>query len=117
MANRQRDPGKEQFWRQALARQGASGLGIRAFCQREGVSEPCFYQWRRELARRDRSATHAPRPRRAFVPVQVVADDEKPTTSGPIEIVLAGGRIIRVGDGFDRRMLAEVVAVLEARPC
>jgi transposase len=39
MANHQRNPAKEQFWRQALARQKTSGLSIRAFCEREGLSE------------------------------------------------------------------------------
>jgi hypothetical protein len=34
-----------------------------------------------------------------------------------VEIVLAQGRTVRVRAGFDRATLAEVLAVLEARPC
>jgi hypothetical protein len=34
-----------------------------------------------------------------------------------IEIVLAHGRTVRVPAGFDRQTLAEVLAVLEDRPC
>ena len=117
MANHQRNPAKEQFWRQALARQRASGLSIRAFCEREGLSEASYYQWRRELARRDRPRHQAPRPRRAFVPVRIIPDADTSPTRGMIEIVLASGRRIRVGEGFSRPTLAEVVAVLEAKGC
>ncbi len=34
-----------------------------------------------------------------------------------VEIVLAQGRTVRVPTGFDRQTLAEVLAVLEVRPC
>jgi hypothetical protein len=37
--------------------------------------------------------------------------------SGGVEIVLAQGRTVRVRSGFDRQTLADVLAVLEARPC
>ena len=117
MANHQRNPAKEQFWRQALARQRASGLSIRAFCERDGLSEASYYQWRRELTRRDRPRHQAPRPRRAFVPVRIIPDADTRPTRGMIEIVLAGGRRIRVGEGFAPQTLAEVVAVLEAKGC
>ena len=56
MANRQRDLGKEQFWRQMVARQRQSDLTIRAFCEHAGLSQASFYQWRRELVRRDAEA-------------------------------------------------------------
>jgi hypothetical protein len=34
-----------------------------------------------------------------------------------VEIVLRQGRTVRVGAGFDRQTLAEVLAVLETQPC
>lgn len=33
-------------WRSLLARVGGSGLGVEAFCRREGVSAASFYRWR-----------------------------------------------------------------------
>ena len=48
-----RDLRKEQAWRAVLARQRQSGLSIRAFCERERISEASYYVWRRELLRRD----------------------------------------------------------------
>jgi hypothetical protein len=37
--------------------------------------------------------------------------------AGGVEIVLGGGRTVRVPPGFDRQTLADVLAVLEAPPC
>lgn len=66
MAKRQRDPRKEAFWRRVLARWQGSGQSGRDFCRAAGLSEPSFYAWRRELARRDAAA----RPK--FLPVRVL---------------------------------------------
>ena len=44
---------KEQFWRWVLEEQSGSGLSIRAFRKREGLSEPSFYSWRRTISGRD----------------------------------------------------------------
>ena len=52
----------------------------------------------------------------SFLPVRVVEPDVPQGALG-VEIVLAHGRIVRVGAGFDRQTLADVLAVLEARPC
>ncbi len=53
MAKVARSIERERFWRQVLKKFDASGLGVRAFCRREGMSEPSFYGWRRELRLRD----------------------------------------------------------------
>lgn len=45
---------KEQYWRNHVQAWLASGLSIRAYCQRQGVIETSFYAWRRELNIRDR---------------------------------------------------------------
>jgi len=117
---------------------------VRAFCLAEGLRESAFYFWRRKLARRSQPsdavgqprseasaiALASPSPKRlspprhsvaSFLPVRVVGPASgcpaaTETTRG-VEIVLAHGRTVRVGAGFDRQTLAEVLAVLEARPC
>lgn len=55
----ERDPSKEQFWRTKFAEWGRSGLTIRAFAKKHGLSEYQFYAWRRELRLRDREAAEA----------------------------------------------------------
>ena len=51
----------------------------------------------------------------AFLPVHVVTDQaDEPATRG-IEVVLANGRCLRVGPGFDPHTLVTLVDLLEAR--
>lgn len=49
-------------------------------------------------------------------PVQVVMDQISKPGSG-VEIHWDNGRSVRLHRGFDRQTLADVLAVLEARPC
>ena len=44
---------KEASWRGHVSRQAVSGVSIRAYCREYGLSEPGFYAWRREIAKRD----------------------------------------------------------------
>lgn len=122
MPKRHADPKLEQLWRQRLAQWRRSGLTIRRFCEQHGLSQPSFYAWRRELLRRDSrhaAAVAAPTvpPATTFVPVQVVP---APVPS-PLELVLGGGRILRVAPGFDtdtlRRLLATLDAAAEGSSC
>ncbi len=64
MANKRRDAGKERFWRDVLKRHAASGLSVRAFCEREKLTESAFYAWRRTLAERNTEPKLARRRRR-----------------------------------------------------
>ena len=98
---------KEQFWRDMLLLWQTSGQTIRAFCQAQRLSEPSFYAWRRRIfAQRERQQP-------AFVPVRVTPT---PTASIPIELVLGGGRVVRVPPGFDADTLRNLLAVLEEVP-
>jgi hypothetical protein len=109
MAKHMRDAKLERLWRQRLKEWQRSGQTGRDFCQRHGLSEPSFYCWRREIAKRDREPAAAER-QAAFVPVRVVA-------SAPIDVVLRCGRVVRVPAGFDAAQLRAVVQALEALPC
>lgn len=107
---RRRDERKEHEWRRWFAAWQSSGLKVRAFCARHGLSEQGFYAWRRRLAQR---AGERP----AFLPVQIVAD-EAPAPGSALELVLANGRTVRVAPGFDPATLRELLTVLEeGRPC
>lgn len=103
--------GREQFWREQLCRQRASGQGVREFCEGAGLSVPSFYWWRREVRIRDARRGSA-RPR--FVPVRMTPE---PPKDASLEVVLGGGRSIRVGSGFDAEHLRAVVTALESTPC
>ena len=124
MARGQRDRAKEQHWRQHLAAWRQSGQTVRAYCRAEGLSEPSFYAWRRTLSQQRRT-TAANRPAApakpvlstaasAFVPVRLV---DPPTVTPPVEVVLRGGRLLRVSVGFSASTLRDLVVVLEDLPC
>jgi hypothetical protein len=109
-----RDLSKERFWRRRLREWRNSGLGIAEFCRQQGVSAPSFYAWRRTLAQRDTAAAH-------FVPVHVLAETIPGATDSDasgLELVLEGGRRLRIGPAFDDATLRRLLCVLEeGKPC
>ena len=106
---RARDERKERQWRHWIGEWQTSGLSVRAFWERRGLTVASFYAWRRVLERR---AAEKP----VFLPVQVVAD-AVPTQTCALEVVLPDGRTVRVAPGFDTTTLRQLLAVLEGRPC
>jgi transposase-like protein len=111
MANTQRDPKKEAFWRDAIRRQAQSGMSVREFCRRHRLSEPSFYERRRTYQERDdRGSAAAP----AFVPV--IVRDERPAAPAPetgLVIELRGGRTLRLPRSMPAARVVELVRALE----
>lgn len=117
----QRDPVKEQFWRQAFRDWKASGQTRNQFCADRGLSRHTFEYWRSEIAKRDTESTRPPTPPKStptppptpkplLMPLRIV-----PST--PLEIRLTDGRSVLVPAGFDPKHLQAVLAVLEPKPC
>ena len=101
-------------WRDLIERQRASGLSVAVFCRRDGVAASSFFAWKRKLG----SSPATP----AFVEATVAGTPPTPPPpltrsaargAARIEVRLRGGRRVRVGRGFDRELLADVVAALE----
>lgn len=92
-------------WREIIERQRASGLSVGAFCRRDAIAESSFFAWRRRLG--------VAQPAAAFVEAKITPALR---TTGAIDVQLRSGRRVRVRRGFDRDLLAEVVAALEALP-
>ena len=100
---RRPDPALEDLWRHRLERFERSGLSALAFCDREGVSVPSFYAWRRRL---QPSAEQAAR----LVPVRLFP-------AAPVEMLLPGGVVLRLPPGCDLDFVRSLVATLGERPC
>ena len=86
---RRPDPSARRLWQERLERFRQSGLTTSAFCDREGVSTPSFYAWRRRLRIDPPAAADSPR----FLPVQVLSSPQ-------VELVLpcgAGKTIVGIG--------------------
>ena len=102
-------------WRQIIDGQAGSGLSVAAYCRDRQVPPASFFAWKRRL----RLAIPA------FVEVEAVppsAAPPSPTARATvsedsvlaIEVGLPGGRHLRVRRGFDHRLLAELIHLLEA---
>jgi transposase len=94
-------------WMARLTRFADSALTVAAFCDRERVSVPSFYYWKRQLADAPPAASNAPR----LLPVHLTAG---PT---PVELLLPGGAVLRLSPGCDLDFVRALLATLEAIPC
>jgi len=123
MARGQRDLGLERQWRDRMSHWRASGLNVREFCQRRGLTEPTFHYWRRELRMRDAAASTAAmssssgkKSRPAFVPLTVL-----PTATLAVEVRCPSGHVVLL-PSCDVTSLTSLVAALEpqargTQPC
>ena len=139
-----RNAGKVNFWKQHLVEWQTSGLNVSRYCRLHDLSESLFYRWKREIPKREAEkqcnvndqelsgqnikrsqfpiAAVPPR----FVEVRLTEssqshgstfqtrDEAESPNSGPIEVVLPNSRILRVRSGFDRRLLLDVIGLLES---
>lgn len=121
MANSKRSVEKEEYWRSVLGEYQGSGLTIREFCRRKKISEPSFFAWRKEIARRSKSNSR--RDERAvakhLLPVDVVIGDvvdrqRKDGSLDQVEIVTPGGFTLRCNRLIEPDRLADLlVCVLQ----
>lgn len=110
MPKTQRDPAREQFWRQTMADWRASGRTIRDFCRERQLTEPSFHYWQRELRKRDAADGTSPSTPPAFVPITLI-----PTPSvAAIEVRCPSGHVVMIAPSESalRHTLCELFAAL-----
>jgi transposase len=99
-----------------LAEIDAPGGSVSEVARRHALHTGLLFRWRRELMKRTRPAPASRA--QSFVPVRLPAPalpaPQAPARSGSIEVVLAGGRTLRVGADVDPAVLVRVVEALEA---
>ena len=98
-------------WRDRVDRQRSGGLSVAEFCHRHGLAQSSFFAWKRKLA--VSSVTPVAPVAPAFIEARVVGTGAAVARTDRIQIRLRGGRRLIAGRGFDRDLLAEVVAVVE----
>jgi hypothetical protein len=86
-----------------------SGLSQAEFCRRRGVKGVTFAWWKRRL-RQSRAGLESRRPSESprFVEVRLAG------SSASYEVVLAGGRSIRVPASFEAESLSRLIAAVES---
>ena len=112
-------------WRERLARFASSGLSVKAFCEREGVSPSNFHAWKRRLGS---GREHAPSRPKAFGPqegkplfVPVALNGQTLAPDSERRITLPGGAVAHVPLA-DERVPARVMEAVgkacgEGRSC
>jgi transposase-like protein len=139
MAQRgKRSDQKWRSWRQLVQQWRRSGLTIRAFCERHGLSEPSFYSWRRRIeaeadgdsaaadqrARSDR-ACHSRHEalgdsKAGFAEVRLTEAKEASAAADAqgIELTLRTGERLRIGREVEAQQIQRVMtAVREVQGC
>ena len=100
-----------------LAEVDAPGGSVSEVARRHALHASLLFRWRRDLAKRPRSASSSPEP--SFLPVRLpppsVPALPAPARPGAIEVVLAGGRTLRVDADVDVAALVRIVEALEAQ--
>ena len=111
---------REQFWRDHVAGWKSSGLSLRLYSERHGLKAGTLGYWNsrlKALAADTPASSAGPETAATFLAVHV-AD---PAVSVPeprddqIELALPGGRVVRVGRGFDSATLDRLFDVVERR--
>jgi transposase len=115
---RKKNTEKELHWRKMVDRHAGSGLSIRQFCEKERISQPSFYAWRKRLLRGAPDARPARKPRRRtdklgngreFIPLRL-----RDSTSA-LEVIHPLGYQVRVTGEVNLTALRQVLEVLDER--
>ena len=109
--------GRREQWRKLIAEAARSGISVREFCRQRRVTEPQFYTWRARL----NGKVHGTARRRAMAAGKAatfaLVSDAPGTLDAGIELVLAGGRRVRISRGVDEATLRTVLAAVGSEPC
>jgi transposase len=87
----------------------APGASICAVARRHNLSSNLLYRWIKSFK------ANEPVQKPAFVPIDLAppAEPSSARTNGMIEVVLANGRILRIGSDIDMAVLKRIAAALE----
>ena len=112
--NKKQDVEKERFWRKTIREAARSGLSTREFCRQRQLHESQFYWWQRRLGARP--AVQSRKPAAGSASFALVSE-ETGTADAGIELVLAGGRRLRIAKGVDEATLRSVLSALDEPGC
>ena len=102
-----------------VAEVGVSGASVSQVARRHGLNAGLLFRWRREFQSKpgvpENKAGKGMPAAQSFVPIMLPPPEAPaPARPSPIEIVIAGGRTVRVGADADTAALMRVIAALEA---
>lgn len=110
---KKQDVEKARYWQAVIRDAARSGLSTRAFCRQRKLQESQFYWWQRRLKEK---LPPVSTPGNGAASFALVSDAPGAADAG-IELVLAGGRRLRLAKGVDAATLRSVLAALEQPGC
>jgi transposase-like protein len=138
---------RESFWRKKLEEWQVSGLSVREFAKKHGLSEPRFYRWRREIWNLDiargasgntnsgpgtsgqqrtmnsvrRLAAREESSQPGFVPLSPAAENSAPPENTVekqgLELHISRGSFIKVFHDSDFSLVSKLLTALEVAKC
>lgn len=120
---------QHQFWQMAIETFNASGLSVRQFCRKEGLSEASFYAWRKKLAGSDNTANkfgkestnnHTAKEAESTETCNRNSQSSKdfiqvslPQSSSAFELILVSGNKLRINSSADSKTLTSILTALK----
>jgi transposase-like protein len=121
MSRKKTDVEKERYWGKVIQEAARSGMSTREFCRRRRINEHQFYWWRHRLSEgvRRQQANQAAGKETKANPAATFAlvSTEAGSADAGIELVLEGGRRLRISKGVDEATLRTVLAAMEQERC
>ncbi|HEV3026691.1 MAG TPA: hypothetical protein VG457_03920, partial [Planctomycetota bacterium] len=105
-------------WRPVLEEWRRSGLDAADFCRDRRLAVSALQHWKKEIQARDqrrsaqRAAEEASRQSMRLLSVRVV-ESQPAASPGALEVVLRGGRLVRLLGDFDPAILRKLLLALE----
>ena len=110
------DVEKARYWQTVIRDAARSGMSTRAFCRQRKLKECQFYWWQRRL-KENRPSVSPPRGGTDAPASFALVSGEAGAPDAGIELVLAGGRRLRIAKGVEEATLRTVLAVLDEPGC
>jgi hypothetical protein len=117
VSGNKQDVKKARFWQSTIREAARSGVSIREFCRRRKLKECQFYWWQRRLSMSRHTAAKGGPQRVGGTASFALVSEEPGANDAGIELVLAGGRRLRIARGVDEATLRAVLAAVEPAGC
>jgi hypothetical protein len=117
MGSGKRDAEKARYWQQRLGEAARSGTSIREYCRRRRLKESQFYWWQPRLRRGRQEGSAVASGANGQTASFALVSEEGGAADAGIELVLTGGRRLRIAKGVDEETLRIVLTALEPAGC
>jgi len=115
MNGKKPDDEKARHWEKTIHEATRSGMSIMEFCRQRGLQKSQFYWWRRRLKAR-RPQRILGKQNKGQASFALVSDKPEAMDAG-IELVLEGGRRLRISKGVDETTLRTVLSAMGSDEC